>query len=125
MPGGFPFPTLARVVADGVAAHAGIDVIGEPVGVWEATPAGFVKHGPAAAIVSAYLASELVPGGPIEAGDWRCLINGPSFAALGIGRRLEKRDRVEWRGRQYAVVNFNDTRGAGGVVFAVELQLRG
>lgn len=126
MAGALPFPARERIVADGLAAHAGLDVVGEPVLVWQASPAGFVKLGPVAALVANYRRDELVPGGPIESGDLRAMIYGPSYAALGIGRRLERADRVELRGRQYAVMQFDDvTHSAAGTVFAVELQLRG
>jgi hypothetical protein len=112
--------------ADGLATYGGIDIAGEPVTIWQASPAGFVKHGPVNAMVNTYRRDELVPGGPIENGDLRCLIYWPSFAALAIGRRLERADRVEWRGRQYAVQQFDDaTHSAAGAIFAALLQLRG
>lgn len=121
-----PFPAREQIVADGLATHAGIDEAGEPVTIWEATPAGFVKHSGVNAMLSAYRRSEMVPGGPVEDGDVRALVYWPSYAALGIGRRLERKDRVEWRGRQYAVMQFDDaTHAAAGAIFAVELQLRG
>lgn len=121
-----PFPSREQIVADGLATHAGIDVAGEPVTLWEATAAGFVKHGPVNAMVSSYRRSEMVPGGPVEDGDFRCLIYWPTFAGLPIARRLERKDRVEWRGRQYAVMQFDDaTHSAAGAIFAAELQLRG
>lgn len=121
-----PFPAAEQIVADGLAAHAGLDVVGEPVLIWQAGATGFVKLGPVAALVSTYRRDELVPGGPIESGDLRAMIYGPSYAALGVGRRLERADRVEFRGRQYAVAQFDDvTHSAAGTVFAVEMQLRG
>ena len=123
---GFPFPTAATIVSDGLNAHAGIDVAGDPILIWEATPAGFVEHGPLNAMVSTYRRDELVPGGPIEVGDLRCLIFWPTLEALGIGRQLERKDRIEWRGKQYAVQQFDDaTHAAAGAIFAAELQLRG
>lgn len=121
-----PFPAAEQIRADGLATHAGIDVAGEPVTLWEASAAGFIKHGPVNAMVSSYRRDELVPGGPVEVGDFRCLIYWPTFAALAIPRRLERKDRVEWRGKQYAVQQFDDaTHAAAGQVFAAELQLRG
>jgi len=122
----FPFPDQARIVADGLAAHAGIDIAGEPVLVWQASSPGFVKHGPVNAMVGPYRADQLVPGGPIEVGDLRCLIYWPTFEALGIGRRLERADRIECRGRQMSVVQFDDfTHAAAGTIFAALMQLRG
>lgn len=121
-----PFPAAEQIRADGLATHAGIDVAGDPVLIWEGTPAGFAKHGPLNAMVSSYRRDELVPGGPIEVGDLRCLIFWPTLEALGIGRQLERKDRIEWRGRQYAVMQFDDaTHSAAGAIFAAELQLRG
>jgi hypothetical protein len=118
----FPFPSAAQLIADGLAAHAGIDIAGEPVTI----EADGTSYGPVMAMVSAYRVGELVPGGPIETGDWRCLIFWPSFAALGIGRRLERKDRLIWRGRRYAVLQFDDAgHAAAGQIFAAELQLRG
>jgi hypothetical protein len=121
-----PFPNSAQMRADGLASYGGIDIAGEPVTIWQASPAGFVKFGPVNAMVSAYRVAELVPGGPIELGDLRCLIYGPTYAALGIGRRLERADRIEWRGRQYAIMQFDDaTHAAAGAIFAALIQLRG
>jgi hypothetical protein len=121
-----PFPSGGQMAADGLAIYLGIETAGEPVTIWQASPAGFVKHGPVKAMLRAYRWDELVPGGPIEVGDVRCMLYWPTFEALGIGRPLERKDRVEWRGRQYAVVQFDDaTHAAAGAIFAAQLQLRG
>jgi hypothetical protein len=121
-----PFPAAEQIRADGLATHAGIDVAGEPILIWQATPTGFIKHGPLNAMVGPFRADQLVPGGPIEVGDLRVLLFWPTFAALGIGRRLERADRVEVRGRQMAVVQFDDfTHAAAGAIFAAMIQARG
>jgi hypothetical protein len=53
-------------------------------------------------------------------------VNWESWQALAVGRRLDRGDRVEWRGAQFAVVQFDDgSKSAAGDVFAIELQLRG
>jgi hypothetical protein len=117
-----PFPSAEQVIADGLATHAGLDVVGEPCTI----KAGGIDYGPLPVFVRTYRREELVPGGPIEQGDFRAMIYWPSFEALGIGRRLERADRLVWRERLYSILQFDDaTHSAAGQIFAVELQLRG
>lgn len=117
------FPSPAQIQAWGREAYAMLNALGDDVvvHVWNGT--GYDEH-PARALVGAYRREELVPGGPVEQGDLKALFDAAAFPALG--RRLERRDRVLWRGDLYAVMNHDDaTRTGAGDVFGHELQLRG
>jgi hypothetical protein len=118
------FPSQAQIRQWGAELYAQLDTLGEPVTIMVASASASFDDYPATALVAAYRREELLPGGPIEQGDLRALFNAASFPALP--RRLERRDRVEWRGDLYAVMNQDDaTRTGAGAVFGIELQLRG
>jgi hypothetical protein len=108
----------------GKAAYQLLEAVGEPVMLHERQAAGFVDHGPIKAFVTAFARTDLIPGGPIEQGDFRAIFNFASWPTA-LQRRLGRGDRVTWRGEIYAVMNQDDaTRGAAGQL-GVELQLRG
>lgn len=106
------------------AAYAELEALGDPVVIHERTPAGFVDHGPVKAFVRAYRTDALIPGGPIDQGDFLATFNAATWPATL--RRLEQGDRVTWKGSLYAVMNQDDaTRSFNGEVFGIDLQLRG
>jgi hypothetical protein len=118
------FPSPAQIRQWGREAYAELAALAEPVTIMVADGLGGFTDYAAAMMPGAYRREELVPGGPIEQGDVKGLFDEASFPA--IGRRLERKDRVLWRGRIYAVLNHDDaTRSAAGAVFGIELQLRG
>jgi hypothetical protein len=118
------FPTPAQIQEWGRETYAMLDALGEPVIIMLANAAGGFDEFGAKAVMGAYRREELVPGGPIEQGDVKGLFNAASFPA--IGRRLERKDRVLWRGRLYSVLNHDDaTRSGAAAIFGIELQLRG
>jgi hypothetical protein len=117
------FPSPAQIQQWGRETYAMLDALGDPVAIHVHNGAGFDEH-TAVGVVGAYRREELVPGGPIEQGDLKALFNAASFPATG--RRLERKDRVLWRGALYAVMNHDDaTRTGAGETFGIELQLRG
>lgn len=117
-------PTAAQAIAWGRKSYALIDEIGEDVMIVEATAGGPVQHGPVKMRPARYSTEELIPGGPVMLGDIRGIFNAASFPA--IGRRLERKDRIRWRGRDYAVVQYDDvTRTQAGELLGIEIQLRG
>lgn len=117
------FPTASQISTWGRDTYAMLDTLGEAVTIEVHNGAGYDPF-PAKAVVGAYRREELVVGGPIEQGDLRALFNAATFPDLP--RRLERKDRVLWRGDLYAVMNHDDaTRTGAGEVFGIELQLRG
>lgn len=112
------------MTAQARAAYAEIDKLGDPVVVHERTPTGFADHGGLFAFVRTYRSEQVIPGGPIEQGDFLATFNAATWPAAM--RRLGQGDRVTWRGQQFAVMNQDDaTRSFGGEVFGIDLQLRG
>src|SRR3954471_7027435 len=104
------------VQAQALSAYAEIDQLGEPVMLHKRGAAGFVDYGPVKAFVAAFRSDALIPGGPIEQGDFRATFNFASWPA-GLGR-MNRGDRVTWRGELYAVVNQDDaTRSAAGLQY--------
>ena len=105
--------------------HALIDSAGEPVTLLVRNAAGaFDPVGPVQAKLGGFQAQEIIPGGPAKLGDIRLIVRAGALPA-GL-RRLESKDRVQLRGRDYAIVNWDDTTHAvGGEVMAIEIWARG
>lgn len=123
---GYAIPTPAQYAAMYRPLFALIDSVGDAVDVIvRQTDGSFAAPIPAKAKVSSYAMAELIGGAPAKQGDFRAIIRAtPELAA--IGRRLEVRDRIKWKGREYAVQNWDDaTHAVGGEVMAYEAQLRG
>ena len=120
---GIPTPEQYRAMFRPM--HAMIDSVGEPVTIRVRNAAGtYDDHGPIMAKMSAFRADEIIPGGPAKLGDVRAIVRA---GALPPGlRRLENKDRVSWKGRDYAVTNWDDSSHAvGGETMAVEIWIRG
>jgi hypothetical protein len=122
---GLPMPQPAQLAKRFGAAYALIDAVGDDVGLELRNASGgydppiIVK-----AKVSGFKTTDLIPGGPVVQGDFRAIIR---FAALPAGMRpMDKRDRVTWAGRPYAVLNWDAaTHALAGTAMAVELWLKG
>ena len=125
MASGFPFPSDAQLVADGMASYAGLDVVGDPIEIILRLDDGsYAPPVPAIAQVSQFRINELFDGSPARQGDFKALLRATWIPAGQ--RRLEQRDRVQWRGKPYSVINYDDaTHAVAGTVFAIILWLRG
>jgi hypothetical protein len=101
-----------------------LQTVGEQVVLREQTAPGVYTDHPVRALVRAYKASEIVPGGSLELGDLSVIVLREDYP-LGT-RRLERKDRIALRGREYAVVNYDDaSRSVNGIVYAVDVLVRG
>ena len=120
-----PLPDPVKLRDDFRAAYALIDLVGDCVTVEMRNKAG--GYDPPFTIkakVSGFKLEELIAGGPARQGDLRAIARASALPA-GM-RRLEAKDRVTWRGRPMAVLNYDDaTHALGGEVLGVELWLRG
>jgi hypothetical protein len=118
------YPTPLFIQRMGREAYLFLETLGEPVTIMASDGAGGFTEYPATMVPGAYRREDLVPGGPIEQGDVKGIFDASKFPP--IGRRLERKDRVLWRGRLYAVLNHDDaTRAGAAEIFGHELQLRG
>lgn len=100
-----------------------LDTVGEPVVLRRRTGEATFDDLPAVGMVKTMRLQDLVPGGPAQLGDFVLILLKRNLPA---GYRLERKDRVTVRGRDYAVVNWDDmTRGVRGHMFAVDVLLRG
>ena len=122
---GFPFPSAAQMIADGEAAYAGLDVVGDPIEIVVRNDDGsYAQPVRAVAKVSQFRLDELFDGSPARQGDLKALLRATWIPAGQ--RRLESRDRVLWRSQPYSVIQYDDaTHAVAGTVFAVMLWLRG
>lgn len=83
----------------------------------------FADAGPYKAKVSELRLQDVVAGSTARAGDLRVILLA---ADLQGQRRLELKDRVLWRGREYGVLQYDDaTDSIGSESFAVNVFLRG
>jgi len=122
---GFPFPSAAQLLADGRAAYAGLDVVGDPIAIiLRGDDGSYAAPVDAVAKVSQFRLDELIAGSPARQGDLKALLRAKWIPAGQ--RRLEARDRVQWREKSYAVINYDDaTHAVAGEVMAIMLWLRG
>lgn len=102
-----------------------IDSAGEDIVVRENTgPGVWADHPAIKAKPSAFRPEDIVAGSTLEQGDFKLIVRANTFP---VARRLEQKDRITWRGRDWAVTE--DDHGAqysiGGVVYARVLQVRG
>lgn len=87
-------------------------------------PGYYIPHGPLKAKVSELRMQDIVAGSSARIGDVRVILEASAIPA-GL-RRLEEKDRVLWRGRQYGVVQYDDaTDSIGAQVMAVNIIVRG
>ncbi len=122
---GFPFPSPEQLRADGAGVYAGLDQVGDPIEIIVRNDDGtYATPVPAVAKVSQFRLDELIAGSPARQGDVKALLRATWIPAGQ--RRLEQRDRVQWRGKPYSVINYDDaTHAVAGTVFAIVLWLRG
>lgn len=102
-----------------------IDSAGEDIVIKENTAPGvFTDHPTRKAKPYPYRVEELIPGSTVKQGDNRLIVRALNWP---VARRLEQKDRILWRGREYSVIS--DDAGAqfsiGGVIYARILQVRG
>lgn len=84
----------------------------------------YTDVGPIKAKVAELRLSEIVPGSAAQVGDLRAILLAQSIPA--DQRRMEMKDRVLWRGREYAVIQYDDASASiGAEVMAVNIILRG
>ena len=119
------FPATADIQAAFRAAYGLIDTVGDVITLRLRSDAGgFVDVGPLTAKVSELRLSEIVPGSGAQVGDLRAILQAQAIPSGQ--RRLEMKDRVLWRGREYAVIQYDDaTASIGAEVLAVSIILRG
>ena len=76
------------------------------------------------AYVTKYRDSDIVQGGSIEIGDMKLIITA-DYMPAGL-RDMERKDRIDIDGRNYAVVHYDtETRAMGDTVVAIEISVRG
>lgn len=119
------FPTTIDVQAKFREAYELIDVVGDEVTLMLRNDAGtYDIVGPLKAKVSELRMQDIVIGSTARVGDLRAILRAQSIPPGQ--RRLESKDRVQWRGRQYGVVQYDDaTASIGAEVLAVGIILRG
>jgi hypothetical protein len=84
----------------------------------------FDNVGPLKAKVSELRLQDIVVGSTARVGDLRVILLAGSIPAGQ--RRMESKDRVLWRAREYAVVQYDDaTASIGAEVMAVNIIVRG
>jgi len=76
------------------------------------------------AFVSKYKEADLVQGGSIEIGDLKLIIT-TDYMPTGL-RNMERKDRIDIDGRDYAVIHYDtETRAMGPDSVAIEITVRG
>jgi hypothetical protein len=115
----------ARLIKDFKnSARLLIEFCGEEVVVRQKQGAGFVDLDPIPAKVSAYRVQDLIPGASARIGDLVAIVMRDDLPPELT--RLESKDRVTWRGRDYAVMNYDDaTSSLAGQGVVVTMLLRG
>lgn len=103
-------------VFDATGEHITVKINTEP-GVWE-------SHGPLLARPSALRPEDIAAGSTLKQGDMKFIVLALTFP---VQRRLEQKDRITWRGRDYAVISddFGSTRSTSGNTLAREILARG
>jgi hypothetical protein len=101
-----------------------IDSVGEAITIRESTaPGQFTDHPPLRAKAQPFKAEELLAGSAAKQGDFKLLCRANRFP---VSRHLEQKDRVVFRGREYAVMNDDANQySIGGQVLVRVLHVRG
>ena len=101
-----------------------IDSAGEPVVIKENIGAGqWTTHTAVKGKPNPVKIEDLVPGSLARQGDFKIIIRANVFP---VARRLENKDRITFRGRDWAVLDDDANQYAiGGVVYARVLHVRG
>ena len=101
-----------------------IDAAGELVTIRENDGTGnYTDHAPIKGKPKALRPEELIQGSIAKQGDFYLICRADRFP---VARRLETKDRVRFRGRDYSVLNDDSNQySIGGVVYARVLHLRG
>lgn len=117
-------PTTADLQAKFREAYALIDVVGDEVTLRLRQDDGSYTDVALKAKVSQLKPQDIIAGSTAQVGDLRAIVNAASIPA-GM-RRLERKDRMLWRGREYAVLEYDDaTASIGADVLAVNIFVRG
>lgn len=119
------FPTTVDVQAKFRDAYELIDVVGDLVTLrLRGDDGSYTDVATIKAKVSQLRPQDIIAGSSAQVGDLRAVLRATSIPA-GM-RRMERKDRVLWRGREYAVVEYDDaTASIGTEVFGVNIFIRG
>jgi hypothetical protein len=117
-------PTTAQLQAAFAPIFALIDSAGEPVVIREyMSPGAYTEHPPINAKAKPVKLEDLVEGSLAKQGDFFLIVRANAFP---VARKLEQRDRVTFRGRDYAVINDDANQySIGGNSYARVLHVRG
>lgn len=117
-------PSTAQLQAYFAPLFEFIDSAGEDIVIHENIGAGqWTAHNPVKARANAVKIEEIIPGSLVRQGDFRLIVRAESFP---VSRRLENKDRVTFRGRDYGVIDDDPNQySIGGVVYARVLFVRG
>jgi hypothetical protein len=101
------------------------NAVGENITVRENTaPGTWTDHGPILSRATALRPEDIQAGSTLKQGDLKFVVLALTFP---VSRRLEQKDRIRWRGRDYGVVSddFASTRSTSGNPLAREIVARG
>jgi hypothetical protein len=117
-------PTTSFLKATFAPIFELIDAAGEDVVIRENTaPNTFTNHPAVKAKPKPMTMEDLKDGSPAKQGDLFLIVRADAFP---VARRLEQKDRVHFRGRDYAVINDDANQySIGGTVYARVLHVRG
>jgi len=118
------FPATEQLQNQFRAAYEMIETVGEFVVLRYRLDDGGYDDAMVKGKVSELRLVDIVAGSTARVGDLRVILHAKSIP-LGA-RKMESKDRVNWRGREYAVVQYdNATASIGGEVFGVSIIVRG
>lgn len=102
-----------------------INLVGDDVTLMLRNDTGTYDNvGPLKAKVSELRMQDIVAGSTARVGDLRAILLASSIPAGQ--RRMEQKDRIAWRAREYSVVQYDDaTASIGAEVFGVTIIMRG
>lgn len=120
-----PLPTTTQLQSWFHQAYQLLGVVADEVTLrYRESGNTWSEVGPIKGKVSALKLSEIVAGSTARVGDLRVILD--TMAIPAGQRRMELKDRVLWRGREYAVVDYDDaTASIGADQFAVWIIIRG
>lgn len=115
-------PTTAQLQAMFAPIFELIDSAGEDVVIKEGNGnGGFTSYPPIKARPVAMKTDDLV--GQAQQGDFFLIVRANAFP---VAQRLERKDRVSFRGRDHAVINDDANQySIGGICYARKLHVRG
>lgn len=119
-----PLPTTAQLQAMFAPIFGLIDSAGEDVVVIQVETGNLpVYHNPIKARPVAMTTEDLISQTFAKQGDFFLICRANPFP---VARRLEQRDRVRFRGRDFAIINDDSNQySIGGICYARKLHVRG